>query len=148
MASLATHRRSARSSWRRSGRGGETTPCRCRRPPYMPRRFSEATRRVAVSVARACVPPGQRLAGAGPATVDRLEEALGQIDPRAINGYSAALHTLEQEARLTNGGRPFSALSTEEAERHLVRLADGGVGARALATAATMPVKMGYVGDA
>jgi len=114
----------------------------------MPKHFTEANRRVAVAVARACVPPGSRLSGAGPATVDRLEEALAEIDLRAIGGYSAALQTLEQEARLTNGGRPFSALSAEEAEHHLVRLADGGVASRALALAATMPLKMAYFDDA
>jgi choline dehydrogenase-like flavoprotein len=114
----------------------------------MPKRFTEANRRVAVAIARACMPPGRRLGGGGPATVDRLEDALAEIDPRAIGGYSAALQTLEQEARLTHGGRPFSALSIEEAEGHLSRLADGGVASRALALAATMPLKMAYFDDA
>jgi choline dehydrogenase-like flavoprotein len=113
----------------------------------MPRRFTETDRKVAVAVARACMPAGDRLPGAGPAIVDKLEEALAEIDPRAIAGYAAALHALEHEARLTHGGRPFSALSTEDAERHLVRLADGSVGARALALAATMPLKMAYFDD-
>ena len=110
-------------------------------------RFSEAHRRVAEAVARACLPPGRRLAGGGPATVDKLEGALAEIDPRAIGGYGAALQALEQEARLTNGGRPFSALTPDEAERHLMRLADGGLASRALVLAATMPLKMAYFDD-
>ncbi|MBV8980134.1 MAG: GMC family oxidoreductase [Acidimicrobiia bacterium] len=113
----------------------------------MPQRFTEANRRVAEAAARACMPPGRRLPGAGPATVDKLEQALADIDPRAISGYGAVLHALEHEARLTNGGRPFSALTPDEAERHLVRLADGGVAPRALALAATMPLKMAYFDD-
>src|SRR5438045_8912227 len=111
----------------------------------MAERFTEANRRIAVAVARACVPPGSRLSGAGPATVDRLEEALAEIDRRAIASYSAMLQTLEQEARLTNGGRTFSALASDEAEHHLVRLADGGLASRALALAATMPLKIAYL---
>src|SRR5437764_903416 len=114
----------------------------------MPNRRSDANRRIAIAVARACVPPGERLGGAGPSTVDRLEDALAEIDPRAISGYSAALQTLEQEARLTNSGRPFSALTAEEAERHLVRLADGSIPSRALALAVTMPLKLAYFDDA
>jgi choline dehydrogenase-like flavoprotein len=113
----------------------------------MPRRFCEGNRGVAIAVAEACMPPGQRLGGAGPATVDKLEDALAEIDPRAIAGYSAALQTLEHGARMTHGGRPFSAMSAEEAERHLVRLADGGVASRALALAATMPLKIAYFDD-
>src|SRR5947209_4265144 len=90
------------------------------------------------------MPAGRRLPGAGPATVDKLEQALAEIDPRAIAGYGAVLQTLEQEARLTHGGRVFSALPADDAERHLVRLADGGVASRALALAVTMPLKMAY----
>ena len=82
-------------------------------------RFSEGNRRVAIAVARACMPPGPRLAGAGPATVAKLEDGLGEIDSRALNGYSAALQALEQGARLAHGGRPFSALAPDEAERWL-----------------------------
>ena len=114
----------------------------------MPDRLSEAGRRVALAVARACMPSGARLDGAGQATVDKLEQALDEIDPRAIAGYGAVLQTLEQEARLAHGGRAFSALSPEEAERHLVRLADGGVASRALALAVTMPLKIAYFDDA
>jgi len=110
----------------------------------MSERFSEATRTIAIAVARACMPPGQRLAGAGPATVVRLEEALTEIDARAVDGYGAVLQTLEQSVRLTHGGRRFSELTDDEAERHLVRLADGGVASRGLALAVTMPLKMAY----
>jgi choline dehydrogenase-like flavoprotein len=94
------------------------------------------------------MPGGRRLAGAGSTTVDKLEEALNEIDPRAVAGYSAVLQTLEQGARLTNGGRPFSALSNDEAARHLVHLADSGIGSRGLALAATMPLKIAYFDDA
>ena len=45
---------------------------------------------------------------------------------------------------MTNGGRRFSELPPDQAERHLVQLADGGVASRALALAATMPLKMAY----
>ena len=114
----------------------------------MPERLTDANRAIAVAVARACMPAGRRLGGAGPATVDRLEQALAEIDPRALTGYSAALQALEHGARLTHGGRPFSALPDDEAQRHLVLLAGGGVAARALALAATMPLKIAYFDDA
>ena len=110
--------------------------------------FGETNRGIALSVARACMPPGHRLAGAGPATVTKLEGALAEIDARAPAGYGAVLQTLEQAARLTNGGRPFSALAPDEAERYLVSLADGNLAQRALALAATMPLKIAYFDDA
>ncbi|MCU1451499.1 MAG: oxidoreductase [Acidimicrobiales bacterium] len=94
------------------------------------------------------MPAGRRLQGAGPATVDKLEEALLEIGNLALKGYGAALQTLEQGARLTHRGRPFSALDREEAERHLVALADGSLPHRALALAATMPLKIAYFDDA
>jgi hypothetical protein len=114
----------------------------------MGNRLSEANRGVAVAVARACMPAGQRLAGAGPATVAKLEEGLAEIDSRALSGYGAVLQALEQGARLTHGGRPFSALTLDEAERHLAHLADGGIAQRGLALAATMPLKIAYFDDA
>ncbi|MBV8159311.1 MAG: GMC family oxidoreductase N-terminal domain-containing protein [Acidimicrobiia bacterium] len=114
----------------------------------MPDRLTDTERRIAVAVARACMPPGPRLAGAGTATVTKLDDALGDMGPGALRGYGAVLRALEQEARLTNHGTPFSALTADDAEHHLVRLAEGGVGARALALAATMPLKIAYFDDA
>ncbi len=114
----------------------------------MPDTFSETERRIALAVARACLPAGRRLGGAGPATVAKLEAALDEIDARALRGYGAVLHAVEQGARLTNGGRAFTDLTAEQAERHLVRLADGGLASRALALAVTMPLKIAYFDDA
>ncbi|MBV8386977.1 MAG: GMC family oxidoreductase N-terminal domain-containing protein, partial [Acidimicrobiia bacterium] len=113
----------------------------------MAARLSEGNRRIALAVARACMPAGARLGGAAPATVDKLEAALTEIGPPAVAGYSAALQTLEQGARLSNGGRSFSALAPDEAERHLGRLADGGLGPRSLVMATTMPLKIAYFDD-
>jgi choline dehydrogenase-like flavoprotein len=110
--------------------------------------LSAANRRVAIAVARACLPPGRRLPAAGPATVDKLEEGLASIDGRALKGYGAVLQTLEHGARLHHGGRAFSALGTDEAERHLVQLANGAIAQRGLALAATMPLKIAYFDDA
>jgi len=110
-------------------------------------RLSERSRHVAVAVARACLPAGRRLPGGGPSTVERLEEALGGIDRLALNGYTAALQALEQSTRLTHGGRAFTELDVDEAERHLVHLSNGSIAPRALALGATMPLKMAYFDD-
>src|SRR5205085_5329918 len=113
-------------------------------PPSMHERLSEANRRIAAALARAALPPGRRLAGGGPATVDRLEEVLNGFPGRAVRGYSALLQVLEQGSSATHGGRAFSALEPGDAEHHLVALADGGVPQRALALGLTMPLKVAY----
>ena len=117
--------------------------------PRVPRDagLGPADRRVALAVARAMFPPGQRLTGADEGTVDRLEDVGRQFGPVAQRGYAAALRLLEQETRLTHRNRPFSSLSRDEAERHLAGLADGSVRQRALALALTLPLKLAYFDD-
>ena len=107
-----------------------------------------ADRRVALAVARAMFPPGQRLPGAGDGTVGRLEDVLHNFDPVALTGYAAALRILEHGARVKHRGRPFSALTDDEAEHHLAALADGSLRQRALVLALAMPLKVAYFDDA
>jgi choline dehydrogenase-like flavoprotein len=107
----------------------------------------EPARRTAAALARAVLPPGQRFGGADEHTVARYEQLLASFDARSLPRFAGMLATLEHAARATHGGRPFSRLDADEADRFLDAWSDGDVVRRTLILALTAPLKMAYFDD-
>src|SRR5262249_41401330 len=107
----------------------------------------ESARRTALALARAVLPPGKRFAGADEGTVTRFEALVTSFDPRALPRFAKMLAMLEHAARPTHGGRPFSRLSPEKADRFLDAWSDGDLVRRSLMLALTAPLKMAYFDD-
>ena len=114
--------------------------------PKTSARLDPRTRRIALSLARAVVPPGQVFAGADDATVDRLEALLGGFGPVAVRGYAQLLRALDVMSRGARGAA-FTRLDRDEAEDLLVRWTDAGPVRRGVQMALTTPVKLAYYDD-
>ncbi|MHB8874319.1 MAG: GMC family oxidoreductase N-terminal domain-containing protein, partial [Myxococcaceae bacterium] len=105
-------------------------------------------RRTALALAKALLPSGNRFEGGGEKTLGRLEEMLAHFGPEALRIYQGGLVVLEQTARLSHGGRAFSSLTTDEAERYLtVWTEEAGQARRALAAALVSPLKVAHFDD-
>lgn len=104
-------------------------------------------RRIAVAVARAALPAGERLPAGGEATVDRLEAFLvkgGAVYRRALQAGFWGM----ESAALTQTGRPFSRLSTQSAAGLLERWTQSrSARIRQLVRAVLLPLKMVHFDD-
>ncbi len=109
--------------------------------------LSASARRTAEAIARAALPPGRMFPGADGQTIDRVEKLLGESGPPVLRGYGGLLRLFEQTARAAHRGRPFSALSRDDAEAFLSSWADGDLARRVMALALVAPVKVAYFDD-
>jgi len=113
-------------------------------------RFSARSARIALALAEAVVPGGQRFPRADARTVAKLEEMLAHFGPQAAEHYAGLLEALEQGARAfaSPRGRAFSELHEYERSRLLGDWADhDDVARRTLALALTAPIKVAYFDD-
>jgi choline dehydrogenase-like flavoprotein len=111
--------------------------------------LSPDARRVALAVARAALPAGDRFAEADERTVERTERLLSGFGRGTVARWGSLLHVIEHAARVTHRGRRFSSLPRTEAEAMLVQWATGDVDVsrRTLALALTAPMKIAYFDD-
>ncbi|HTQ47444.1 MAG TPA: GMC family oxidoreductase [Polyangiaceae bacterium] len=111
--------------------------------------LSPDARRIALAVARAALPAGDRFAEADERTVDRTERLLSGFGRGTVARWGSLLHVIEHAARITHRGRSFSSLPRTEAETMLVHWATGDVDVsrRTLALALTAPMKIAYFDD-
>lgn len=106
--------------------------------------LTERERGIAVALARAVLPPGELLPGAGESAVDRVEAAVA-LAPGAARAMRAALWALELGTVARFGGR-FSRISDANREAAMDRWNDGEVTRQLLRVLAT-PMKLGGLSD-
>ncbi len=123
------------------------------RPPKPGARFTEVERRIAVALAQALLPGGQKfLPRAGEDTVTRLEEMLLHFGADAPRRYAGLLHALEHGVRAFpfsgTRGRAFTELHEYERARLLGEWgSDGDAARRAFILGLTAPMKVAYFDD-
>lgn len=111
--------------------------------------LSPDARRIALAVARAALPTGDRFQEADERTVDRTERLLSGFGRGTVARWGSLLHVIEHAARVAHRGRAFSSLPRTEAEEMLAHWATGDVDVsrRTLALALTAPMKIAYFDD-
>ncbi len=111
-------------------------------------RLSPRARRIALALAEALFAEGgERVPPVSMRTVERVEALVAGMGRGALSGYGGLLEGVEQMARASSGGRPFTALPRAEASRLLERWQQGNTAARALGLASLGALKMAHLDD-
>ena len=105
--------------------------------------FSPRHRAIALSFAEALLPSGRRFAGAGPASIERLERNLSRIGPRALGRYAILLDALEHSTLAGHRTR-FSQLPLTRRAALLEGSLEGRFLRRSLLFALALPVETAH----
>lgn len=109
-------------------------------------RLPDGERALALKLAEAALPPGERLPGGSAATVERYERVMQHGHPSGVLLYRALLRALDLAA-LATGGRRFASLDRDAAEGTLERLRTGALPQRLLVGALVTPLKAAHFED-
>jgi choline dehydrogenase-like flavoprotein len=123
----------------------DRTAAREERPGAAVGPLTPRERRILIAVAEAAMPPGERLPGGGPATVDRFARWLAQIPKATARGLLSGYLVLEGST-LPTRGRTFSSLPIEARQAVLESWETSRLFAvRALLRALLTPLKHAHV---
>jgi choline dehydrogenase-like flavoprotein len=108
--------------------------------------LSPAERRTLLAVAEAAMPPGKKLPGAGPATVERVERFLAEVGPTVATAYRALITGVEAASRARTL-RSFPSLDLDQRVRVLAWLQGGDYLRRFGLRALLAPLKIAHFDD-
>jgi choline dehydrogenase-like flavoprotein len=108
--------------------------------------FSDKERTKFLALARAALPAGRVFPGAGPASVDKVENFLALSPPSVGTAYRAMLWTLDASA-LVHYRRPLDRLGSDEILALLERWRTGDYPSRMLVRLLTIPLKVAHFND-
>jgi choline dehydrogenase-like flavoprotein len=126
--------------------GGLPTPAAPAEPGAAQGLLSNWERDQIAALARAVIPAGAVLSGAGAQTVPQVESLLTKMPRELVTAYRAMLMTFAGEARARHG-RPLAALSPAEIEALCQRYHNGGWSRRNLLRTLLTPIKLAYFDD-
>jgi len=108
--------------------------------------LNKRSREFFLALARAAMPPSERIPGAGPRCIGRFEEFLASSDAWIRSFFLNLGRIMDSMVRLRRGRR-FAALEQQEREKILCAWTEGSHHLRLITRAVTTPLKVSHFDD-